>query len=68
MNNFERLLEQAKKKPKYRDEDLKRFPRCITHYEVGFGRKMMCSKNSHGIKRDWIGVLRQYYQPGDSHT
>lgn len=23
---------------------------------------------SHGIKRDWIGVLRQYYQPGDSHT
>lgn len=23
---------------------------------------------SHGIKRDWIGVLRQYYQPGNSHT
>lgn len=49
MNKFERLLEQAKKKPKYRDEDLKRFPRCITHYEVGFGRKMMCSKNRQEI-------------------
>lgn len=49
MNKFETLLEQAKKKPKYRDEDLKRFPRCITHYEVGFGRNMTCSKNRQEI-------------------
>lgn len=44
MDEFERLLQQAKKKPKYRDEDLKRFPRCVTVYEVGYGRNMTCNK------------------------
>lgn len=68
MDEFENLLVQAKQKQKEDDEDLNRFPPCNSETKVGVSRRIWCSENSGGIKRDWIGVPRQYFQPGNSQA
>ncbi|XP_070210922.1 neuferricin-like [Littorina saxatilis] len=50
------------------DEDLRQtFPSCNSQWNEKDDHTLVwCSLLSGGIKRDWVGVPRQYFQPGKS--
>ncbi|XP_062570541.1 LOW QUALITY PROTEIN: neuferricin-like [Saccostrea cucullata] len=68
LEEFKRRYVEAQQKQKEDNEDLRRFPPCNSETKVGISRRLWCSENSGGIKRDWIGVPRQYFQPGHSQA
>ncbi|KAK3083540.1 hypothetical protein FSP39_025050 [Pinctada imbricata] len=61
---FKVKLEQASKQQQLEQEDFKKYPPCNSENKPGVYRKLWCSKQSGGIKRDWAGVPREYFQPG----
>ncbi|XP_048777573.1 neuferricin-like [Ostrea edulis] len=68
MAEFKRKHEEALQKQKEENEDLRKFPPCNSENKVGISRRLWCTENSGGIKRDWTGVPRQYFQPGHSQA
>ncbi|XP_059056988.1 neuferricin homolog isoform X2 [Achroia grisella] len=44
-------------------EELK-FPPCNIEWSPDAGTKVWCTKTSGGVKRNWVGVPRQLYTPG----
>ncbi|KAL3858434.1 hypothetical protein ACJMK2_013105 [Sinanodonta woodiana] len=64
LKNFQRELEEAKIKQKLQDDDRKLFPGCNSEYRPGVERRLWCSNLSGGVKREWIGRPRQYFQAG----
>lgn len=64
LKQFQQKLKEAKKAKLSDEEDRHRFPPCNFEYKQGWGRRTWCSTQSGGVKRDWAGVPRQYFQPG----
>lgn len=64
--NVRRELEMAKVQKMQKQMMDKIFPPCNIEYNVNTGTVVWCTDRSGGIKRDWIGVPRMYYEsPGD---
>lgn len=42
------------------------FPPCNIEWNADTGTKVWCTNQSGGIERDWTGVPRKYFQPGDA--
>lgn len=61
---YEQILQKALAE-KQADQDLKLvFPPCNSQWSQGGHTVVWCSNRSGGIERDWVGVPRQYFQPG----
>lgn len=41
------------------------FPPCNIEWSADKGTKVWCTKQSGGVDRQWVGVPRKYYQPGE---
>ncbi|KAL4224257.1 Neuferricin [Mactra antiquata] len=63
---FKDQLKDAKKNKMSEEDDRNMFPPCNFEYKQDWGRRLWCSTLSGGVKRDWAGVPRQYFQPGKS--
>lgn len=62
----EELIKKAQNK-KDEEEKLKlEFPPCNIEWSEEIGTKVWCTTESGGIKREWSGVPRKYFEPG--HT
>ncbi|KAK7081595.1 Neuferricin [Halocaridina rubra] len=50
------------------DENLekKMFPPCNSEWTSSSGSRLWCTKRSGGVDRDWVGVPRKLYSPGQS--
>ncbi|XP_076461981.1 neuferricin-like [Babylonia areolata] len=47
------------------EEDLRQiFPPCNSQWSQGGHTHVWCTDRSGGIQRDWVGVPRQFYEPG----
>lgn len=64
---YNRKLKEAQKEEDNKKEDMIKFPPCNSEYKQGQGRRFWCTQLSGGIQRDWVGVPRQYYQPGQAN-
>ncbi|CAG4988588.1 unnamed protein product [Parnassius apollo] len=65
MKEVKNRIKQCKvEKIKAEKENLK-YPPCNIAWNVDSGSQVWCTKSSGGIKRDWIGVPRQLYTPGE---
>lgn len=43
-----------------------RYPPCNVEWTPEKGSRIWCSNQSGGIKRDWVGVPRKFFEPGSS--
>ncbi|XP_040280783.1 neuferricin isoform X2 [Bufo bufo] len=57
------VIDVGLKLKEQRHEENKQFPPCNSEFSSG-ASKVWCSKNSGGIKRDWVGVPRKLYLAG----
>ncbi|XP_064460658.1 neuferricin-like [Ornithodoros turicata] len=57
-------IERAKEKRIKDKAAEERFPPCNSEWAQHTGTILWCSKKSGGIERDWVGVPRQYFEPG----
>lgn len=64
MRDFQQRLGEAKKAKLSDEDDRNMYPPCNFEYKQGQGRRIWCSTLSGGVKREWEGVPRQYFQPG----
>ncbi|XP_053375216.1 neuferricin-like isoform X2 [Mercenaria mercenaria] len=64
LKQFNLKLQEAKRAKLSDEDDKKRFPTCNFEYKQGWGRRTWCSTMSGGVKRDWAGLPRRYFQPG----
>ncbi|KAL5017353.1 hypothetical protein ScPMuIL_006942 [Solemya velum] len=68
VTEFEQKLGEAKKDKSSQEEDMRMFPPCNSEFKRGIGRRLWCSNWSGGIQRDWTGLPRQYFKPGQRHA
>ncbi|CAG9114596.1 unnamed protein product [Plutella xylostella] len=47
------------------EEKRQNYPPCNMEWSVSDGTKVWCTKNSGGITREWTGVPRQLFTPGE---
>ncbi|XP_026757822.1 neuferricin homolog [Galleria mellonella] len=65
MKMFYERIEQCKvEKDLAKKEELK-FPPCNIEWNADTGTRVWCTKTSGGVKRNWIGVPRLLYTPGE---
>ncbi|KAG7174676.1 Neuferricin-like [Homarus americanus] len=46
------------------DKEKKMFPPCNSEWSADSGSRVWCTKRSGGVQRDWAGVPRKLYSPG----
>ena len=63
LTKYEDTLDQALQQQKIDDATKQVFPPCNSNWKQG-KITFWCSELSGGIKRNWIGVPRQFHQPG----
>lgn len=61
-----RLMEEAHLAKDKQEEQKKKFPPCNSSWKQNVGKRLWCSDKSGGIKRDWVGVPREYFTPGET--
>ncbi|XP_041376842.1 neuferricin-like [Gigantopelta aegis] len=67
MNQYLIKLAEAKSEKKKDQDDARRFPPCNSEWRQDEGTRFWCSTLSGGVERDWVGVPRQYFQPGRTY-
>ncbi|KAG6448337.1 neuferricin [Manduca sexta] len=58
-------VEQCKQEKETAKRKELEYPPCNMEWSEDRGTKVWCSLNSGGITRNWVGVPRQYYEPGE---
>lgn len=64
MEDYLSSLQSALLEKKAHEDHQKLFPPCNSEWHEGGHSRVWCTTLSGGIKRDWVGVPRQYYSPG----
>ncbi|KYO32032.1 neuferricin [Alligator mississippiensis] len=64
LKQAEALIEEGLKLKAQSEEENQQFPPCNSEWSSSGGTRFWCSKQSGGVKRDWIGVPRKLYKPG----
>lgn len=65
---FDRKLVFANKAEEEKKADIVMFPPCNSQFKSGQGKTLWCSNFSGGIQREWVGVPRQYFRPGETQA
>ena len=61
---YEQSLQKALAEKKAEEDQRLIFPPCNSQWSQGGHTLVWCTNRSGGIERDWVGVPRQYFQPG----
>ncbi|XP_066296904.1 neuferricin-like [Branchiostoma lanceolatum] len=61
--DVEEKMKAAHSEKNAEEERKKAFPSCDSVYTEEDGPKFVCSRESGGIERDWVGVPRKLYKP-----
>ncbi|CAG4911911.1 unnamed protein product [Colias eurytheme] len=64
MAEFKSKLKNCKEEKENAKTQDHLYPPCNVAWSETEGTRVWCSKSSGGIKRDWVGVPRQLYEPG----
>ncbi|XP_065186966.1 neuferricin-like [Sycon ciliatum] len=67
LEEYNQMLEVAQGASLQAEEFRRLFPPCNSHWAQGKGGTVWCSKESGGIKRDWVGVPRKFYKAGGTN-
>ncbi|XP_013783549.1 neuferricin-like isoform X1 [Limulus polyphemus] len=59
-------IEKAKANKRDEAEEKQIFPPCNSEWSAEKGGRVWCSNKSGGIDRNWIGVPRKLYRPGET--
>ena len=59
-------IAQAKEKKEQKRENHQIFPPCNSEWSQEKGHRVWCTKLSGGIKRNWVGVPRRLFMPGQT--
>ena len=59
-------IAQAKEKKEEKRENHQIFPPCNSEWSQEKGHRVWCTKLSGGIKRNWVGVPRRLFMPGQT--
>ncbi|XP_063916710.1 neuferricin [Zophobas morio] len=62
-----KLIEVAELAKNNQDLDKIKYPPCNVEWGADTGTRVWCSNKSGGVTRDWVGVPRQLYQPGQDY-
>ncbi|XP_067123941.1 neuferricin [Centruroides vittatus] len=57
-------IEQAKQDKVNSDKEKKLFPPCNSEWSREKGTRVWCTNKSGGVERDWVGVPRKLFKPG----
>ncbi|XP_064620403.1 neuferricin-like [Lineus longissimus] len=67
LNQVIRYAKNEQKKEDASNDKKTQFPPCNSMWSHEEGSVVWCTTDSGGIKRDWAGVPRQYFEPGQAH-
>ncbi|KAJ3644975.1 hypothetical protein Zmor_022671 [Zophobas morio] len=62
-----KLIEVAELAKNNQDLEKIKYPPCNVEWGADTGTRVWCSNKSGGVTRDWVGVPRQLYQPGQDY-
>eukprot|EP00794_Sanderia_malayensis_P013747 gene13747-15183_t len=66
LKEFDVKLQQALQDKANDEEEKKVFPHCNSEWSEKDGTVLWCSNQSGGIKRDWAGLPRKFFKPGQT--
>ncbi|XP_068629483.1 neuferricin [Battus philenor] len=58
-------LKQCKAEKTNMDKENLKYPPCNISWNAEEGSRVWCTKSSGGVERDWVGVPRQIFTPGE---
>ncbi|KAK8405991.1 hypothetical protein O3P69_007007 [Scylla paramamosain] len=64
----QRWISQAFTEKENDNQEKKMFPPCNSEWNPETGSRLWCTKRSGGIERDWVGVPRKLFMPGQSKS
>ncbi|XP_067649512.1 neuferricin-like [Haliotis asinina] len=64
---YQEQLKLAKENQKKTEAETRRFPPCNSQWAQDTGTVLWCTNQSGGIERDWVGVPREFHEPGRQH-
>ncbi|KAM5274293.1 neuferricin [Ctenodactylus gundi] len=65
LTQVEAMVAKGLEANKQAQQEKQKFPPCNTEWSATKGSRFWCSQKSGGVSRDWIGVPRKLYKPGD---
>lgn len=68
LKDSRKALEAARKWQNDQKADLERYPSCNSEWVQGKGGRVWCSNKSGGVTREWVGVPRKLFTPGNGQS
>jgi len=68
LKEVKKALEAAQQWQHSQKAESERFPACNSEWSQNKGGRVWCSNRSGGITRDWVGVPRKLFKPGNGQS